>query len=182
MARKNIDASDLGEVANDLRGLEVGLRQTYSDTLKVSASRLTDRVEDEAPVQGRPDGKESQVALSESFDWFSTGRYSAKIGSSAPHAIPVETGWDYGDWVIPKTPTGVGIPKERIDDSKFFLPNVGGVYDKETETVYYPQVNVGRYKGNNYNQRAARNYTRQMGENFNLKTKLEIIEAGFNEI
>jgi len=184
MARKSIDASDLGEVANDLRGLRRDLRRTYSTTLDLVANELTDKVEEEAPRQSRPDGKESQIALADSFKWGKTGPYSAIIGSSAPHAIPVETGWDSGDWQIPKSPTGVGWPASRISDNTFFLPNNGGYYDKESGKIYYPQVDVGRFKGNNYNQTAARKYvlSGSFGDRFDFETEEAIVRAGFNEI
>lgn len=175
MAR-NIDASELGDAANDLKQLEARLRTKYGVVLSAAATQLTGEVSDTAPTQQEPDGKTDQIALSNSFGWFNRGAYSISIGSSAPHAIPVETGWDYGDWQIPDEPTGVAWTP---DDNKYFLPNVGGYYDKETGKVYYPQVNVGRYKGANYAQRATRRQHLEIFDEFDEQTKQEIVKAGF---
>lgn len=184
MARKNIDASDLGEAADDLRKLHGRLYKAYGDAVGKAARELTQAVGAEAPKQERPDGKESQVALEDSFKWQKTDTHSAIIGSTAPHAIPVETGWDSGDWKIPEEPTGVGWPASRISENKFFLPNNGGYYDKETGKIYYPQVDVGGFAGNNYNQRAARNYTLsgRLERRLETDTKIAIVKSGFNKI
>lgn len=176
MARKKIDASELGEVANDLREMEDEIARLYEGYVDIIADKVMESVEDTVPEQdSEDDTKPDQLALSETFKKETVGTYHTRVISRADHAALQEKGTS-GGWTIPNS----GFVAFKPENGKQWIDDDADVtFDEETGRVVVPSVTAGSYTGHHYASRALWNVKPGFDKTFHEPSEKAIINSGF---